>query len=437
MAHGFLSDFSTMAQLKKHLWLSITVLLVLGACSSRNDVPSSETAEKTVTILGIVVGEQQEKLEAALTPFEEETGIDVIYEGTDSFATLLPDRVEAGDAPDIAMFPQPGLIASFVEAGQMVPMTDFMDRATLLRAYPKAWLSMATFDNNIYGVWYRASIKSLVWYNPRAFEDQGFIVPTTWDDMLILSDQIVAAGAMPWCVGLESGDATGWPGTDWIEDIVLRTAGPDVYDQWINHEILFNDRLIQAAFEQFGDILLTENYVVGGAAGAVSTSFGDAPQGLFGDMPTCYMHRQANFITNFFPEDVNLEEDVDIFLLPAINPAYGTPVLVAGDMFGMFNSTSEAQALMKYLATSTPHEIWVGSGGFLSPHRQVSLDAYPDALGKKQAEFLSNAEIIRFDGSDMMPQKVGTGTFWSGVVDYVAGDPVEEVLDTIEASWPE
>ena len=425
-----------MAQLKTRLWLSIAALLMLSACGG-GDGASSEGTEKTVTILGVIVGEQQEKLEEALKPFEEETGIDVIYEGTDSFATLLPVRVESGDAPDIAMFPQPGLMASFAETGQMVPVTEFMDEATLAAAYPETWLSLATFDDSIYGIWYRASVKSLVWYNPTAFEAQGFTVPTTWDEMLALSDQIVATGAMPWCVGLESGEATGWPGTDWIEDIMLRTAGPDVYDQWISHEIPFNDGAVQTAFEQFGDIILNENYVVGGAVGAISTPFGDAPQGLFGDTPTCYLHRQANFIASFFPEDVNLDEEVDIFLLPGIDPAYGTPVLVAGDVFGMFNNTPEAQALMEYLATPTPHEIWAGLGGFLSPHQQVSLDAYPDALSRKQAEFLTNAETIRFDGSDMMPGAVGTGTFWSGVVDYVAGEPVEDVLDDIEASWPE
>ena len=157
-----------MAQLRTRLWLSIAALLILSACDGGGD-GASESSANTVTVLGVIVGEQQEKLEAALQPFEEATGIDVIYEGTDSFATLLPVRVESGDAPDIAMFPQPGLMASFVEAGQMVPVTEFMDQATLAEAYPEDWLSLATFDDSIYGVWYRASIKSLVWYNPKAF----------------------------------------------------------------------------------------------------------------------------------------------------------------------------------------------------------------------------------------------------------------------------
>lgn len=411
----------------------------LAACNNAQTEGGTggDAGDRTVTVLGVIVGEQQDKLEQALAPFEEETGIDVIYEGTDAFATLLPVRVESGDAPDIAMFPQPGLMADFVTEGALIPLTDVMDEATLAEAYPDTWLALGSFDDSIYGLWYRVSVKSLVWYSPAAFAAQGYEVPTTWDEMLALSDQIVADGGTPWCVGLESGDATGWPGTDWVEDLMLRTAGPEVYDQWITNEIPFNDAAVKVAFDQFGDVVLNPDYVVGGSVGAISTPFGDSPQGLFGDQPTCYLHRQANFIASFFPEEVTLSEDVDVFLLPGIDESFGTPVLVAGDVFGMFNDTPEAQALMEYLATPTPHEIWAGLGGFLSPHKAVSLAAYPDPVSQKQAEFLTQAETIRFDGSDMMPGAVGTGTFWSGVVDYVAGTPVEEVLDDIEASWPE
>ncbi|TVQ19284.1 MAG: carbohydrate ABC transporter substrate-binding protein [Leptolyngbya sp. DLM2.Bin15] len=419
--------------------LGLTVglsLFLLSACNGASQQPDSGSEARTVTILGVVVGEQQDKLEQALAPFEEQTGITVVYEGTDAFATLLPVRVEAGNAPDIAMFPQPGLMAAFADAGQLIPVTDFMDDATLEAAYPQTWLDLGTFDDTLYGMWYRVSVKSLVWYVPDAFEANNYDIPTTWDELMALSDQIVADGGTPWCLGLESGDATGWPGTDWIEDIMLRTAGPEAYDQWVSNEIPFTHPQVKTAFETFGQVVLNPDYVVGGSTGAISTPFGTSPNGLFSDPPRCYLHRQANFIASFFPDDITLGEDVDVFLLPSINPDLGVPVLVAGDVFGMFNDTPEARALMDYLATPEPHEIWAEAGGFLSPHQQVSLDAYPDPVSRKQAEFLTTADSIRFDGSDLMPSAVGTGSFWSGVVDYVAGTPVDQVLENIEASWP-
>ncbi|WP_313887545.1 ABC transporter substrate-binding protein [Nodosilinea sp. LEGE 07088] len=408
----------------------------LAACDGGQQTTEGE-ASGTVSILGVVVGEQQEKLEAALAPFEAATGIEVAYEGTDAFATLLPVRVESGDAPDIAMFPQPGLMTDFAEAGQLIPITTFLDRADLEAAFSDDWLTLATIDGELYGVWFRASVKSLVWYNPQAFEAKGYTVPTTWAEMIALSDAIVAEGETPWCLGMESGDATGWVGTDWVEDIMLRTAGPAVYDQWISHDIPFNAAPVQTAFERFGDIVLNPDYISGGTVGAISTPFGDSIQGLFGETPRCYLHRQANFIASFLPEDVVPGETVAVFPLPGIEPEFGTPVLVAGDVFGMFNDTPEAQALMEYLTTPEGHEVWVALGGFISPHQDVGLDIYPDEVSRQQAEILANAEIVRFDGSDMMPGVVGTGTFWSGIVDYVGGEDVESVLADIESSWPE
>lgn len=425
--------------LRRHLSPTVALLLglsFLAACEGSQPTTDDGGNAGTVTVLGVVVGEQQEKLEAALAPFEAETGIDVVYEGTDAFATLLPVRVESGDAPDVAMFPQPGLMADFAQAGQLVPITNFMEQSALTAAYPPDWLTLGTVGGELYGVWFRASIKSLVWYNPQAFAAAGYTIPTTWDEMIALSDQIVADEGTPWCLGMESGDATGWVGTDWVEDIMLRTAGPEVYDQWIQHDIAFDAEPVQTAFEEFGKIVLNPDYVSGGTVGAISTPFGDSIQGLFGDAPRCYLHRQASFITSFLPEEASPGETIAVFPLPGIAPEFGTPVLVAGDVFAMFNDTPEAQALMAYLTTPEAHAVWAGLGGFISPHNEVGLDVYPDAVTQQQAEILAEAEIVRFDGSDMMPGVVGTGTFWSGIVDYVGGEDVERVLSDIEASWP-
>jgi len=417
--------------------LLLSSLSLLTACGSGGEVADREGGAKTVSILGVVVGEQQEKLEAALAPFEEATGIDVVYEGTDAFATLLPVQVESGSAPDLAMFPQPGLMQDFARSGQLQPLDEFLSRETLAESYAYDWIDLGTVDDSVYGVWYRASVKSLVWYNPNVFAAKGYDIPQSWDEMTALSKQIVAAGETPWCMGMESGDATGWVGTDWVEDLMLRTAGPEVYDQWTSHAIAFDAPPVKAAFERFGEIALDSEQVLGGPVGVISTPFGESINGLFGDEPQCYLHRQANFIASFLPEDVILGEDVAVFALPGIDPEFGLPVLVGGDVFGMFNDTPEARALMEYLATPEPHEIWAGLGGFISPHKAVASDVYPDPVTQQQAVILANAETVRFDGSDLMPGSVGTGTFWSGVVDYVGGADLEDVLKEIDDSWPQ
>ena len=419
------------------LSLGISLCLAITSCGDTGGNGETTTNAKTVTVLGVVVGEQQDKLEAALAPFEEKTGIEVVYEGTDAFATLLPVRVESGDAPDVAMFPQPGLMRDFAQTGQLVPISEFIAKENLATAYSEDWIDLTNVDDKLYGVWYRASVKSLVWYNPQAFAAKGYEVPKTWSEMIAFSDRIVADGETPWCLGMESGNATGWVGTDWVEDIMLRTAGAEVYDKWVNHEIPFNAPPVKEAFDKFGEIVLNPQYIQGGIVSAISTPFGDSPRGLISDPPRCYFHRQANFIASFFPAEAVLGENMAVFPLPAIDAQQGNPVLVAGDIFGMFNDTPEARALMEYLATPEPHEIWAKLGGFISPHQQVSLDVYPDEVARTQAEILQNADTIRFDASDMMPSSIGTGAFWTGIIDFVGGEDSQKVIEQIEDSWVE
>ncbi|MGY6528656.1 MAG: ABC transporter substrate-binding protein [Cyanobacterium sp.] len=412
------------------IFLSLICLTV--ACTINGDDRPPE-----VRLMGVIIGEQQERLQKALEPFEQETGINVVYEGTDAFATLLPIRVDGGNPPDIAMFPQPGLMRDFAREGELIPLETFMSLDDLIDAYGEDWVSLGEVDGNVYGLWYRASVKSLVWYPPASFAEHGYSIPETWDEMIALSDQIVAEGKRPWCLGIESGDATGWVGTDWVEDILLRSIGAEEYDQWVDNEIPFNDPRVKEAFEKFGEIALHNEYVRGGRVGVLSTPFGDSVNPMFENPPRCYLHRQANFIASFFPSDVTLGEDVAIFPLPPINPEQGQPILVAGDAFAMFNDTPEARQLMEYLASKVPHEVWASLGGFISPHQEVSLDVYPDELTRQVAEILQSADVVRFDGSDMMPGAVGTGTFWTGMVDYLGGADLEEVLDYIENSFPE
>ena len=389
-----------------------------------------------MTVLGQLQGEQQAAFEAAVQPFEQRENIDVVYEGTDRFTSLLRLRLSAMNAPDLAVLPQPGLIADLAKDDLLVPIDEVLDTNSLKAAYSDAWLDLGTVEDEQYVIWYRASVKSLVWYRPTAFEAKGYDLPKTWAQLKQLSDRIVKDGGTPWCIGLESGGATGWPATDWIEDIVLRTAGPEAYQQWIDHRLPFSSPIIQKAFNEFGSFLRKPKYISGTPESTLSVPYGESVLGIFASPPECYMHRQANFIASFFPDEKEPRVDYDVFPLPPIESKFGNPVLVSGDAVTMFNNTPEASKLMAYLATPEPHIIAAELGGFISPQKQVPPEVYPDVVSQNIAQILLDADVVRFDASDMMPGFVGSGTFWEGMVDFAKGKSTEEVTKEIDESWP-
>lgn len=419
-------------------------LLSLASCNQLSSATTSiatsaattDDETKTVTILGQFSGEQQAHFEASIAPFEDATGIDVIYESTDKFNTLLSLRIVAYNTPDLVVLPQPGLMADLARDGLLVPLTDILETKALRISYADAWLDLGTVDNVPYGLWYRASVKSLVWYRPTAFETKGYDIPRTWAELTALSDRIVAEGGTPWCIGFESGAASGWPGTDWMEDILLRTSGPEAYRQWISHELPFNSPPVLNAFNEFGKILRNPKYVSGGIQKTLATSYQDSSLGIFQDPPECYMHRQGNFIASSFPEEKIPRIDYDVFLLPEMNEQFGAPLLVAGDAIAMFHHTPASEAFIKYMATPKPHEIGASLGGFISPQKQVSVEAYPDLVSANIAQILKDAEVISFDASDLMPGYVGTNAFWGGILDFANGKSAEDVAKTIDNSWP-
>lgn len=394
-------------------------------------------AQKTVTVFGAFVDEEAHRFEESIRPFEEKTGIKVIYEGSKDFETLISVRVEGGNAPDIAGLPQPGLMANFAAKGKLVPVWPSLS-ALLDKNYAPVWRELGSYEGTTYGIFHRVNAKSFVWYPKKAWEKAGYVPPTTWDELNRLMDRMVADGHTPWAVGIEAGGATGWVGTDWIEDIMLRTAGPDAYDKWVSGEMPFNAPEVKAAFEVLGKIWLNPKYVYGGKNYILTTSFGDSQQPLFTDPPRAWMHRQGNFITGFFPEEVqeNLEDEVGVFALPAINPEYGIPVLGGGDQFVVFNDRPEVREFMEYLATWESGKLWAQAGGALFPYLDQDLDAYPNAIERSLAEALVNAKVFRFDASDLMPAQVGAGTFWTGIVDWVGGKSLDAVLSDIQRSWP-
>ena len=392
----------------------------------------------TVNIFGAFVDEDANRFNAAMGPFEEATGIDIVYEGSGDFESLITVRAEGGDPPDVAAFPQPGLMQDLVERGAVEDINPWMADGYLEEKYDQSWLDLASHDGIMAGVWYRASVKSLVWYPVPEFSEAGYEIPETWDEMLALSEQMVADGNTPWSIGIESAGATGWVATDWLEDVMLRIHPPEVYDAWVVGELPFDSPEVREAMGYMEEIWKNEDFVRGGTKSILTVPFGDAATPLLNNPPRAWLHRQASFIPAFFPDGTTIGGDIDYFYLPPIDEEnQGRPVLGAGDLLSAMQDRPEVRAVMRWLATGESTRGWLEQGGFVSPHKDTPLSWYPTDVDRGYAEILQNATTFRFDASDLMPGQVGTGAFWTGMVDWVNGDSLDEVLPQIDDSWPE
>ncbi len=410
--------------------------------ASFEELKKTQLAGEQITIFGPWLGPDQVLVESVLAYFAAATGADVRYTGSDSFEQQVVVDLEAGSAPNIAIFPQPGLASDMAKRGFLTDLG--AENASWLKdnyAAGQSWVDLGTYagkDGNkaFYGFPFKTDLKSLVWYSPENFEDAGYEVPKSMEELKALTEKIVADGGMPWCIGLGSGAATGWPATDWVEDMMLRTASPEDYDKWVSNEMKFDDPVVVNAINEFGWFAKNDKFVVGGAGAVASTDFRDSPKGLFASPPQCYMHRQASFIPSFFPEGTSVGEDADFFYFPAYaDKNLGSPVLGAGTTFTITKDSKAARAFIEFLKSPIAHEIWMAQKGFLTPHKGVNPEVFTDPTVRKMNDILLQATTFRFDGSDLMPGAVGAGSFWTGMVDYVGGKSAEDVAKSIQTSW--
>lgn len=398
---------------------------------------------QTLKIFGPWRGEDQVLVESMLAYFTAASGVKVEYSSSENYEQQIVIDTEAGSPPDIAVLPQPGLIADLVKKGFVAPLGE--DTQKWLGenyAAGESWVGLGSYAgpdgaSALYAFPYKIDVKSLVWYSPDNFADAGYEVPQTMEELKALTDKIVADGGTPWCIGLGSGGATGWPATDWVEDMMLRTQPASVYDQWVKHEIPFNDPAVMAAIDEFGAFAKNDANVAGGAAAVATTDFRDSPKGLFSSPPQCYMHHQASFIPSFFPEGTKVGTDADFFYMPAYaGKDLGKPVLGAGTLAFITKDSEASRAFIEWLKTPIAHEVWMAQSGFLTPLKSANPATYGSDVARKMGDILLNSTTFRFDGSDLMPGAVGAGTFWTGMVDYTGGKSAQEVADAIEASWP-
>lgn len=420
---------------------ALTLLAGPVSADPLSDAMAGKYKGTVVRMAGPFVDNDAVKFNDSVAAFEAETGIDIQYEGSKEFEATISIRIDGGNPPDIADFPQPGLLESQVKKGKVVDLNKVLNTAAIKKNYIQSWLDMATMTGPtgkiMAGVWNRVNGKSLIWYPKKEFDKAGYKVPTTWAEMIKLQDQIKKDGDTPWAVGIESGAATGWAATDWIEELMLRTTSLENYDKWTRGELKFSSPEVKKAIQTMADLWIPAGNVYGGRKAVATTSFGDAPKVMFENPPKAWLHHQGNFITSFFPNNLVAGVDYDFFYMPGLDPKYGKPVLVAGDIYAMLVDRPEVRAVMQYFATGDSVKSWVQAGGAISPHKDSKLEWYTDPVSRKVAETIQNATSVRFDGSDLMPGAVGAGSFWREITAYVSGTKtLDQATAAIDASWP-
>jgi alpha-glucoside transport system substrate-binding protein len=396
----------------------------------------------SVEVYATIIDVEADDLVESWMDFEDCTGITIDYVGTQEAETQINVRVAAGDAPDIMVIPQPGLLQRLIGDGEVVPASAEVE-ANVDEFWSESWKGYGSVDGTFYAAPLMASVKGYIWYSPSDFEENGYEVPETWDDLLSLTEEMAggdSATYRPWCVGFGSGEATGWPGTDWIEDLVLRMHGPEAYDQWVAGELEFSSPEIQEAFDAAGEILLDPDYVNGGFGGVESinsTTFQDAGLAILDG--NCSLHHQASFYEAQWGDDVEVAEDGDIwaFITPKVNADDGDSVTGGGEFVAAFNDNPETDAVQQYLSSDTWANIRVGLGGVISANNGVDPSVAGSQIGAQSMEILQGEDtVFRFDGSDLMPAAVGTSSFWTGMVSWIGGDSTSEVTSRIDSSFP-
>ncbi len=409
--------------MKKLLAVFALTTVVAGAAMAAN---------ATITVLGTWGGQEADTFQAMTDAFTAKTGIKVQFEATRDLDAVLTTRVQAGNPPDIAILPNPGKLYELAKAGKLVDLSKVLDMKAYAKNYSQGWKDLGSVDGKLYGLFVKAAIKGLVWYDPKNIKAAGITLPKTWDEMMATSKQIAATGVTPWSIGIESGAASGWVATDWLENIFLRLYGPEKYKAWYEGKLAWTSPEMKKAWQYFGQIVGDPTMAYGGSQYINSTNFGNAPAPLFQNPPKAYFHMQASFIQSFIMDQfpgLKPAVDFDFFGFPSIDPKYAKAVQGGADIVAVFKNDPAVRQFMEYFASAEAQSYFAAGTGALATNKNVSLVFYPDPLTKRAADILNKSEIVVFDASDMMPSEMNAA-FWKATVDFV-NDPSK--LDSILA----
>jgi alpha-glucoside transport system substrate-binding protein len=427
------------SSLIRALVAAMAVMFAAVACGT-----GSTTNAGTIHVIATWSGTEQAHFMAVMKPFLDSTGIKLAYTSTRDEDAILRSNVAAGNPPDLAAAPSPQLLTQFAQQGKVVALNSAVDMNALQANYAKSWIDLGEplHDGKLYQIFSWADLKGLIWYDPANFQAKGYNVPNSWDSLLALQSQIKGTGVTPWCMAIASTGADGWPGSDWIKEIVLSQSGPTVYDNWVAGKQKWTSPEIKLAFQTWGQILGPgdDTNVYGGSKTILSTQFGAVGTPMFANPPKCYMLNQATFIPSFFTSaDPTLKAgtNFNFFPLPDISSQFTGAHVVAADSWSMFKDTPQARKMIQYLTTADAQTIWVKLGGKLSPNKQTSLDAYPDPLAKEEAQLLASTQIAKYDATDNMPVAMKDAA-WQAVLAYAGNqsklDSILQGLDKVQST---
>lgn len=411
---------------------------LLEACGG--GAPSTTGTPTKVSSIDVLTqwsGNELTNFQKQTAAFKAKTGITVNIESTRDEATVLTTRVRGNNPPDAAGAPSTSQFRALATQGKLLDLTKILDMSQIAQNYAKVWIDYGSVNGTLYAVTPKANSKGTVWYNPKQFTALGFTVPTDWNGLIALSNQIAASGKYPWSMGFASGASSGWPGADWIDQIYLSLNGPDMVDKWIAHKIPWTDSSVKNAFQMFGQIAHGTHYINGAPQSILATTFQDASYPPYASPPTAYMFYLGDFAAGFFTTQFpSLKPGIDFnfFSFPTINPSYAGAVTGGADLMFAMKDNDGTRQFMQYMASAEAQTIWVKQGGAASVNKAVDLGAYPNQVQANAAKQMLTASSFRPSPDDQMPTAMESA-FWKGVLAYVA-DPskLDSILSDLEST---
>jgi alpha-glucoside transport system substrate-binding protein len=394
--------------LKRRSWL-VLLAVVLGAivaafAATAQSKPAAKQQGGQIEVLSLWGGAEKDAFLKVTAAFTRKTGIRVEYTTARDFVPVIRTRLAAGNPPEVAIIPRPGVLSDLARQGAVKALgTMGLSRSYLTARYSPAWITLGTVQGRIYGVAAKANSKTVMWYRPDQFKKYKLKTPKTWAQLIQLTKTLKSkTGQNPWAQGAKDS----WTLTDWFEGVYLRTAGPAKYDRLFTGKLKFTDGSVKNAIRTMLQILNNRN-LAGGVQGALGTAFVDGIGLVYKPNARAQLYMEGGFVGGIAIGDVNPRlkpgRTIDFFPWPTINPKQGNPLLGAGDLAAAFKDTEQVRSFLRYISSAEAGRIWVSTGAIISPNKQVGGRAYPNLLVRKEAAQVKAAKVFRFDGSDLLP----------------------------------